>query len=200
MNYIDLIIGIILLIAAFNGLKNGLIAEMASLAALVLGIWGAIEFSYITTDFLIKNFKLETEYLNTISFVVTFIVIVILVHIIGNSLNKLVEVAMLGFLNKPAGLIFGVLRSALILSILLLVFDKIDEDVEIISQKAKTESRLYEPVRNLAPSIFPFIKIWDDTEKGNNKNEDVFGKIKEALKVFNQQPGNFSEIFEPGRI
>ena len=183
MNYIDIIIGLILLIAAITGLKKGLIAELASLAALVLGIWGAIEFSYITTDFLVKNFNLETEYLSIISFIVTFIVIVILVHIVGNSVNKLVEVAMLGFLNKPAGLIFGVLRSALVLSILLLVFDRINQDVEIISQKTKTESRLYEPVRKLAPSIFPFIQNWVDSKNENNKNENVFEQIKDALKV-----------------
>ncbi len=183
MNYIDLIIGIILLIAAFNGLKNGLIAELASLAALVLGIWGAIEFSYITTDFLVKNFNLETEYLNIISFVVTFIVIVILVHIIGNSLSKLIEVAMLGFINKTAGLVFGVLRSALILSILLLVFDKIDEDVEILSQKAKTESRLYEPLRSFAPSLFPFIQNWGDGDNPTKKVDDVFDQIKDAIKT-----------------
>jgi membrane protein required for colicin V production len=183
MNYIDIILGLLLLFAAINGFRKGLISELASLAALILGIWGAIEFSYITSDFLTKNFNLETEYLNIISFIVTFIVIVILVNIVGSSVNKLIEVAMLGFLNKAAGLVFGILRSALVLSIILLVFDKIDKDVEIISQEAKTESRLYEPVRKLAPSIFPFIKIWDDSEKTKDKDENVFEQIKDALKV-----------------
>jgi membrane protein required for colicin V production len=181
MNYIDIILGLLLLFSAISGFKNGLISEVVSLAALILGIWGAIEFSYITTDFLTENFNLETDYLNIISFIVTFIIIVILVHIAGSSVNKLIEVAMLGVLNKMAGLVFGILRSALILSIILLVFDKIDEDVEILSQKAKTESRLYEPIRNLAPSVFPFIKIWDDSE--NVKDKDVLEKIKDTFKV-----------------
>ncbi|WP_372947347.1 CvpA family protein [Mariniphaga sp.] len=185
MNYIDIILGLLLLFAAINGFRKGLISELASLAALILGIWGAIEFSYITSDFLTKNFNLETEYLNIISFIVTFIVIVILVHIVGSSVNKLIEVAMLGVMNKMAGLVFGILRSALVLSIILLVFDKIDKDVEIISQEAKTESRLYEPVRKLAPSIFPFIKIWDEEENTKDKDENVFEQIKDVLKVSN---------------
>jgi membrane protein required for colicin V production len=187
MNYVDIIIGLVLLFAAIGGFRKGLISELASLAALILGIWGAIEFSYITSDFLTENFNLETEYLNIISFIVTFIVIVILVHIVGNSVNKLIEVAQLGMLNKLAGLVFGVLRSALVLSIILLVFDKIDEDVEILSQEAKTESRFYEPVRKLAPSIFPFIQNWVDSKDAEKQDENVFDQIKDALKVNNLQ-------------
>lgn len=183
MNYIDIILGLLLLFAAINGFRKGLISELASLAALILGIWGAIEFSYITSDFLTENFNLDTEYLNIVSFIVTFIVIVILVHIVGNSVNKLIEVAQLGVLNKLVGLAFGILRSALVLSIILLVFDKIDEDVEILSQEAKTESRLYEPVRKLAPSIFPFIQNWNDSKDAENQEENVFDQIKDALKV-----------------
>jgi membrane protein required for colicin V production len=101
---------------------------------------------------------------------------------VGSSVNKLIEVAMLGVVNKMAGLVFGILRSALVLSIILLVFDKIDEDVEILSQEAKTESRLYEPVRKLAPSIFPFIKIWDENN-GKHDSDDIVTKIKDALEI-----------------
>lgn len=162
MNYIDVVLGLLLVFSAISGFRKGLVVELASLAALVLGIWGAIEFSYVTSDFLVENFDLQTKYLNIISFILTFVVIVILVHIIGNVVNKLVETVMLGFINKLAGLAFGILRAALILSIILVVFDKIDEDVQILSPEAKSESRLYDPIRNFAPSIFPFIDFWDD--------------------------------------
>jgi membrane protein required for colicin V production len=183
MNYIDIIIGLLLLFAAISGFRKGLVAELASLAALVLGIWGAIEFSYITTEFLTENFNFETEYLNIISFIITFVVIVILVHIVGSAVNKFIEAAMLGFVNKLAGLAFGILRSALILSIILIVFEKIDEDVEILSQEAKAKSQLYEPVRNFAPSLFPFINIWDESEKTNKKDENVFDQVRKAVNI-----------------
>ncbi|WP_167605945.1 CvpA family protein [Maribellus sediminis] len=170
MNYIDIILLILLILAAVSGFKKGLVAEVASLAALILGIWGAIEFSYITSDFLVENFDLKTDHLNIISFVVTFVVIVILVHIVGNVVNKMLETVMLGFVNKLAGLVFGVLKSALILSILLVVFDKIDEDVHILPEKTKENSRMYEPIRSFAPSIFPFIENW--SINGDKKNRD----------------------------
>lgn len=172
MNYIDIVLGILLLFAAISGFRKGLIAELAGLAALILGIWGAIEFSDITSEFIVENFNWQSEHLSIISFAVTFVVIVILVHIIGGVVNKLVETVMLGFVNKLAGLVFGILKSALILSIILVLFDKIDEEVEILSSEIKTESRLYEPIRNFAPSIFPFINIWDDRDE-NSLNEEV---------------------------
>lgn len=171
MNYIDIILGVLLILSALGGLKNGLVAEVASLAALILGIWGAIHFSYITTDLLIKYFDLKTNYLNIISFGVTFIVIVILVHIVGNVVSNLVNTGVLGIANRLGGLVFGLLRSILFLSFALLVFDKIEEDVKIIPEKAKSESRMYEPIRNIAPSIFPFIDIWNDNQNPKKKNE-----------------------------
>lgn len=165
MNYIDIILGLILLFSAIGGYKNGLIAEVASLAALILGIWGAIHFSDITTGLLIKYFDLKTDYLNLISFGITFIVIVILVHIVANVVSNMVDSVMPGVVNKLGGMVFGLLRSILFLSIVLMVFDKIDEDVEIISKDVKSNSRMYEPIRNVAPSIFPFIDIWNDNQK-----------------------------------
>ena len=62
MNYIDIILGLLLIFSAIGGFKNGLIAEIASLAALILGIWGAIHFSDNTTELLIKYFDLKSDH------------------------------------------------------------------------------------------------------------------------------------------
>jgi membrane protein required for colicin V production len=172
MNYIDIILLALLILSGIGGFKNGLIAEIVSLAALVLGIWGAIEFSYVTAEFLTEKLNLKTGHLDIISFIVTFVVIVILVHIVGNTINKMVEAVTLGFANKLAGMVFAVLKSALILSIILLVFDRIDQDVKILPKKAKAESRMYEPIKNFAPSLLPFINFWDDNDV-NSKDDKV---------------------------
>lgn len=176
MNYIDIVLGILLVLSAISGFRKGLVVELVSLAALVLGIWGAIEFSYITSEFLVENFDWKWDHLNIASFIITFIVIVILVHIVGSTVNKIVETAMLGFVNKLAGLVFGILRGALFLSIVLVVFDKIDEDVEILSKETKANSRMYEPIRNIAPSLLPFIDFWEDDNK-SDEDEPWYKKV-----------------------
>ncbi|HAQ19225.1 MAG TPA: colicin V production protein [Prolixibacteraceae bacterium] len=164
MNYIDLILGIILILAAIQGFRNGFIVELASLAALVLGIWGAIRFSDWTADFITDITNYRSEHLSTIAFVVTFIAIVIIVHILGKMLDSVVKAVALGFLNRLAGIIFGVLKTAVILSIFLLLFENIDENVHILPSRQKAESKIYEPMKQLVPTLFPFIKLWS-TEK-----------------------------------
>ena len=173
MNFIDIIFIILFILAGINGYKKGLIVELASLAALILGIWGAFEFSDITAEFLVDNFNWSWDHLNVASFIITFAVIVILVHIIGSVLNKMIEAAMLGFLNRLAGIVFGVLKSALILSVILVVFDRIDRDVNIIPEDKKAESRLYQPIRNFVPSIFPFIEDWVKDIKHNDGQDET---------------------------
>ncbi len=173
MSYIDIILGLLLIFSAIGGFKKGLISEMASLAALILGIWGAIHFSGITTGLLIKYFDLKSDYLNIISFVVTFIVIVILVHIVGNVVNNLVDSGLMGITNKLGGMVFGLLRAVLFLSIVLMVIDKVDRDMQIISPDSKEKSRMYEPILNFAPSFFPFIEIWNNSRDSDNRNNDI---------------------------
>lgn len=172
MNYIDLVIGIILILSAIQGFRKGFIVEVASLAALVLGIWGAIKFSDWTAGFITETFGYSSKYMVTISFLVTFVVIVVIIHILGKVLDNVVKAVALGFLNRLAGIIFGVLKTAVILSILLLLFDVVDENVHILPTTQKAESKIYQPMKQLVPTLFPFIKLWnitDDTKPEETK-------------------------------
>jgi membrane protein required for colicin V production len=167
MNYIDLVLGIILIIAAIQGFRKGFIVEAASLAALILGIWGAIKFPDWTVGYISKTFNYHSSSLGTIAFLVTFIGIVILIHILGKILDSTIKAVALGFLNRLAGIIFGVLKTAVILSILLMLFDPIDENVHLLPSKQKAESKTYSPMKQLVPTLFPFIKLWDSKDKSS---------------------------------
>lgn len=179
MNYIDIVLGILLIIAAVRGSIRGFIVEFASLAALILGIWGAIHFSHFTSGFLVNTFHWETEHIGVIAFLVTFVLIIIVVHILGKILTKLVEAMALGFLNHLAGLLFGVFKAALILSILLVFFDRLDEDDHILSAEAKEESRVYEPLKNLVPTLLPFLNFWDESDELQKSNSN--DKVEETV-------------------
>jgi len=176
MNYIDIVFSLLLIVAAIQGFRKGFIIELASLAALVLGIWGGIKLSDFTAGFITKHTGYQSEHLSIIAFVVTFIIIIILVHIMGKMLDNVVKAVFLGFLNRLAGIIFGVLKAAVILSIFLLLFDSVDENVHILPTKQKKESKIYTPMKQLVPTLFPFIKLWDSND-GNKKEE-----IKPAQK------------------
>ncbi|MCK4661872.1 MAG: CvpA family protein [Bacteroidales bacterium] len=176
MNFIDIIIIIPLLWSAYKGFSKGLIITVASLAALILGIFGAIKFSDFTSQYLIENFDFNPDYLPIISFALTFVLIVIGVHLIARLLDKLVKAVALGFLNRISGLIFGIIKTAFIISIILVVLNGFDKNLKFISPETKENSILYKPLSSFAPLIFPYLdfkNIKMDEEHKNKLGIDV---------------------------
>lgn len=157
MSALDIFLGIFLLIGLYKGFNKGLLLELASLIALLAGIYGAIHFSYIAGDYLSQKMNWEERYINLAAFLVTFIGIVIAVHFAGKLLTKVADIAMLGFLNKLAGGVFGVLKVGLILAAIIIFFDRANDTLSIVSEETKTESALYYPIKNTGAYIYDSI-------------------------------------------
>ncbi len=171
MNYFDIVIGIILLIAIIKGLKNGLIIEFASLAALVLGVLGAIKFSDLTEGWLLQHFT--NNYIGIISFLVTFAIIVVAVHLVAKVVDKLVQAVALGLINRIFGAAFSFVKYGFILSILIAIFTSFDKTFNLIPEETKENSIIYEPLSDFAPRVFPYLNF--DKDKIKDKVEDVTG-------------------------
>jgi membrane protein required for colicin V production len=157
MNWIDFVIIILLVFGLARGFINGFIKELASLLALILGIWGAIKFSAFTAEKLYDYFDMAGQYVGIISFLITFIIIVVVIHFIGMIVDKFVEKISLGVLNSLLGLVFGVFKTALILSVIFTVLNAIDAKHHFLPKKRIEDSRLYNPIADIAPAIFPII-------------------------------------------
>ena len=154
MGFLDIILGVLLLWGLFKGLKNGLIIELASIAALIAGIYGAIHFSYYAGDFLSERIDWEERYLNLTAFIVTFLLIVIVVNILANLLTKIASFAMLGWLNRLAGAVFGVVKVAVILGALLIFLDRVNATTGFITEERIEKSVLYEPIKQIGILVF----------------------------------------------
>ena len=109
MNYLDIIIAIILLVFGFKGLRKGLIIEVVTLLAFGVGIYGAMHFSDFTAEHLQDFMEINPKYLNTIAFVLTFIILVVLVNLIGRLVSRIIKSLNLGFFDKLGGFLFGIL-------------------------------------------------------------------------------------------
>jgi membrane protein required for colicin V production len=157
MNYIDFIIIILLVFGLARGFINGFIKELASLLALILGIWGAIKFSAFTAARLYDYFDMTGQYVGIIAFLVTFVIIVIVIHFIGLLVDKFVDKISLGVLNSLLGLVFGVFKTALILSVIFTILNAFDAKHHFLPKKQIENSRLFNPIADLAPAIFPLI-------------------------------------------
>ncbi len=154
MGILDIVLGLLLIYGLYKGLKNGLFVEIASIIALVAGLFGAIHFSYIAGDYLSKNMEWNERYINIVSFIITFIVIVIVVNLAGKFLTKIADFAMLGLLNKLAGAIFGALKVAVILGALLVFFERANSSVNLVKSETLEESVLYEPIKEIGALVF----------------------------------------------
>jgi membrane protein required for colicin V production len=165
MNTFDIILTALLLFGFIRGLLKGFFVELASLLSLVVGVYGAIHFSYFVGDFLKDSVDWDERYITIVAFAVTFIVIVITISLLGKLFTKIADFAALGILNKLLGGVFGAVKIGLILSVLLIVFDKLNSTIPFVNKENTEDSILYQPVKDLAPMIFPdFLKVEEDTE------------------------------------
>ncbi len=172
MSIIDIILAALLLFGFIRGLMKGLFVEIASLLALVLGIYGAIHFSYFASGFLEEKVDWDEKTINIVAFAITFVVIVLAISLAGKALTKLANFAALGILNKLLGGVFGVLKIGLILSVVLIVFDSLNNTLPFMEEDDIEESMLYEPVKSLAPMVFPTLIKTDAEELFEEKIEE----------------------------
>ncbi|RLD76108.1 MAG: CvpA family protein [Bacteroidetes bacterium] len=157
MNWLDIALVIPLLWFTYKGFRNGLIIELASLAALILGIYVALHFSFYAEEYLRENFEIADKYLYIISFAITFLIVAVLVYLVGKIIHKLVSIVALGFLNRLAGGVFGFLKAALVLSVILYFLNGFDPGM--LKAEVKEKSYLYSPIESIVPMIIPGLDL-----------------------------------------
>lgn len=141
--YFDIILSIPLLWGIYRGFCKGFIIELASLIALILGVYGAIKFSDFFSDFVREKFASDTPYLSVISFASTFILIVIGIHLLARVIETFVNIASLKLVNKIAGALFGLLKTGIIILMLLFIVRSADSRLNWMPEEIKAGSHFY---------------------------------------------------------
>jgi membrane protein required for colicin V production len=189
MNYIDIIICIPLVWGLYKGFTKGLIVEAATIVAFGLGVWGGIHFSDLLARKLGEWFGWTNQYMPIISFAITFLGIIIIVYFIAKMIQRAAEGMALSALNKIGGAIFGALKFAMILSVLIFMIDAIEESYPVVSIQTKETSLLYKPLGKIAPALIPALnksKVADmmspQQVRGRLQAEDVKVDVDVSLK------------------
>ena len=117
----------------------------------------------VYTSQIVARVSWEENYITIVSFAITFVIIVIIIASIGKVLTKIADFASLGLLNKLLGGVFGALKIGLVLSIILLVLNKLNNTIPFVSEEQQENAILYEPVKDLAPTLFPdFLNVVEE--------------------------------------
>ena len=129
MSVFDLVILIPLLVGAYKGFRDGLIIEVFSFLALILGIIGGFKLLHVVMSFMREEWGLDGAWLPFVAFLIIFAGIILLTNVTGKALSKLVNVTALGIFDKLGGAVLAVFKYALALSILIWILDNMDIDL-----------------------------------------------------------------------
>lgn len=162
----DFAIGVLLIIGLYQGIKNGLFVEIASIISFILGVFLAIKFSYLVKGFLDDFVSWNPQTIQITSFVLTLILVVIAVHLLAKIFTKIADFAFLGWANKLAGGIFSVLKTTLLIGIVLNLIQKINVENQLISKEKQDKSIFYRPILETTSFMMPMVTNWiDDVKK-----------------------------------
>jgi membrane protein required for colicin V production len=150
---IDILVGIVLLLAIWKGYRNGLIVGIFSLFALFIGIAAALKLSVVVAKHIGEATKISEKWLPFISFLLVFIVVVLLVRLVAKIIEASVKMALLGWANRLGGVICYVVLYMIILSIVLFYAEK----MEILQQAVIKSSRTYPFIQPWGPKAINFL-------------------------------------------
>jgi len=159
MGWIDLVIGILLILNIVSGLKNGFFEEIGTFAGLIAGICAGIALKDEVALFLLNHTSTSAPWVNITGFLLPFLLVFLFFVILAKVFSHFFKAISMGWVNRIAGGVFCFFKGALILSVLLNLYEMVDKDRSIIGLERTESSLLYKPIVKVAPIIFPSLKV-----------------------------------------
>ena len=97
---IDVVVCILLIMAIVKGLRRGLIVALFSMVAIIVGIAAAMKLSVVVAEKLKDSVNIAAQWWPVISFILVFVVVVLLIRLVANMIEKAVQWTLLGWVNK----------------------------------------------------------------------------------------------------
>jgi membrane protein required for colicin V production len=158
MNWLDFIIAVPLSLAIFKGFQKGFIVSVFSLIAIFVGIYMAVHFSDAIAPKLKTIFEVTDKWLPLFAFASLLIGVYLGVILIAKAVEKLVDLAALGFVNKLGGAVFNFIKTTLIIGAILSGVNALSQKNALLSDKIKNESIFYKPIYTVSQFLIPALK------------------------------------------
>ncbi len=120
MNPFDILIIIILVYCVVRGLFRGLVKEVSSIFGVLGGFYAAYSY-YPQVANLLTRLIADEAYRNILAFLIIFCCILILINVLGIIIKYLLNIAFLGWVDRVFGLLFGMTKGILIVSVLFII-------------------------------------------------------------------------------
>lgn len=175
---IDIIFAFLILAAIYKGYTKGFIIAIFSLLALIIGLTAAVKFSEIVAGYLGNSVNVSEKWLPFISFILVFLIVVMLIRLGAKMLEKTIQLAMMGWLNRLGGIVFYALIYIMTLSVLLFYATQLN----IVKPDTMNESNTYDFIAPMGPWVIEgFGKLVPVFENMFNSLNDFFDGVKENV-------------------
>ena len=179
---IDIIVAFIVILAMIKGYRQGLIVALFSFIAFIVGLAAAMKLSVVAADYIGRAVKVSDKWLPIIAFAVVFLIVVLLVRLGAKFIQKTVELAMLGWVNRIGGILLYVGIYILIFSVLVFFADQLG----FIKPEIKKESVSYSYIQPWGPKIIGGLGKIIPVFKGMFKDlEDFFDTVSKQVPPAN---------------
>jgi membrane protein required for colicin V production len=158
MNLLDIILLILLIPGTIRGISRGFLEQAVTLAGIVLAAYMAYHFSEPVCTWLAQYITVSDTVLHVIGFAVMMLGVLIIVMFFAKLLTRVADMASLGWFNRVLGFVFSLAVSAVILSLIIILFDTVNTKFELVKTPILTDSVLYGHLKDLGYFVFPYLK------------------------------------------
>src|SRR5687768_16131389 len=152
---LDVIAIALLILSVYKGLRKGLIIALFSFIAFIVGLAAALKLSAVAAGYIGDTISVSEKWLPVIAFIMFFLIVVLLVRLGAQLVDKFVQVAMLGWLNRLGVIFFYILISFVIYSILLFY----SAQLGLINSETREGSVAYGIIAPFAPGVIDVLGI-----------------------------------------
>ncbi len=156
MRNTDIILIIPLVWGTYRGFYRGIISEITSLVAMIIVFYVSIKFYAVFATFLSSHLhsKLSPAYISIAAFVILFLVLLVLVYALSMKIEKMTEALHVSLINHIAGGIFGFIKWAFMISIVISLIGMFGNKLDFSIIKFN-HTWIYNHLEMIAPNMMP---------------------------------------------
>lgn len=158
MNVLDIGFVVILGWAFYRGFKSGFVVTLFNFLAVFFALYAGIHFSDVAADWINATFEMDSAYVPTVAFTITFLLIGAMIFFAGKVIHKVVKVAQLSLINKLLGAVVSIISAVFLTGALLMLLNSYDEKSDFISNELKEESLFFEPIIAVTQFGIPYFE------------------------------------------
>ena len=158
MATLDLILLACFVPGIIRGLSKGFLEQALGLVGVVLSVWAAFHCSSLVCTWIQPYLTVSETTLNIIAFVLILVVISLGVLLLAKLLTKVLELSMLGWLDKTLGLVFALVLNALIIGVFIVMFDTLNTKFQLVNPELLDGAVVYSGLRDFCYLVFPYLK------------------------------------------